>query len=217
MSAKILISGVSNSGKTSLLKTLKDAVVLSRDGKKFPFPMYHTNLKDFSNIEECIEEMYEFIERYKEKLGDYPKTIAIDSVSRLATEIENNCDNTFNGFEVWKNVSQQMNTLRLAIEDMTNIANVVIIAHSITGDDGKTTEVSKGSFAKAGGFLSTVDYALFTQVKKNTYTVVHKNHTMARTLLTELPEQQEASEFNLQDYIDLINKETVDSSKWQLQ
>ena len=33
--AKLLITGLSNSGKTTLLKTLKDVLVVSRDGKPF--------------------------------------------------------------------------------------------------------------------------------------------------------------------------------------
>lgn len=36
MAIKLLISGESNSGKTSLTKDLKDTLVVSYDGKKYP-------------------------------------------------------------------------------------------------------------------------------------------------------------------------------------
>jgi len=43
---KMLISSLPNIGKTTLLQTLDDVLVIARDGKKYPFPQAHVNVED---------------------------------------------------------------------------------------------------------------------------------------------------------------------------
>ena len=46
--------------------------------------------------------------------------------------------------------------------------NVVIIAHAVyDAESGSYTETCKGNFARTGGYLSTVDYAIYIELKGN--------------------------------------------------
>lgn len=85
MSVKLLISGESNSGKTTLTKSLdpKETLVISHDGKNFAFPIPHVNIADFTTTQELLSIITEKITSFKEKLGHYPSTIVIDSVSKV--------------------------------------------------------------------------------------------------------------------------------------
>ena len=53
--AKLLITGMPNTGKTTLLKTLQNALVISRDGKPFSLELPHVNVFDYKTIEEFLD------------------------------------------------------------------------------------------------------------------------------------------------------------------
>ena len=67
---KLLLSGAPNSGKTSLLQTLTDVLVIARDGKRYPFKQPHVNVPDFIYAQEVIELITEKIGVFEEKHGD---------------------------------------------------------------------------------------------------------------------------------------------------
>ena len=204
--ARLLITGVSNSGKTTLLKTLKDVLVVSRDGKPFSLPLPHFNVPDFESINEVLDLLCEKLDTYTKKFGKSPKTIAFDSVSRIFTDIEKNCDRKYKGFDVWKNVNKEINILVDAINQMEQEGyNIVLIAHCVWDEKtGKYIETAKGSFAKVGGFLSIVDNAINVDKIGREYTVTLKGHNLSRTLLPIEHDKIPASEFNLQEYLDKI-------------
>ena len=53
--AKIIIYGLSNTGKTTLLNTLdENSLIISFDGKKFPLSLPHVNLQEFSFVEDFL-------------------------------------------------------------------------------------------------------------------------------------------------------------------
>ena len=217
--AKCLITGLSNSGKTSLLKPLKDCLVVSRDGKPFSLELPHYNVDDFENIDELLSGLVQKLENYKTKYGDYPKTIVFDSVSRIFTDIETNCSRRYKGFDVWSNVNKEINLFTDAINNMTLSGyNIVIIAHC-TWDEkaGRYIETCKGSFAKIGGFLSIVDYALNIDIVGKKRIISHRGMALSRTLLDEMPDKQDANEFNLQEYLEKINsKSNTVTEKWSI-
>lgn len=206
--SKILITGLANSGKTTLLKSLRNALVLSRDGKPFSLPMPHFNVPDFTTIDEVITLLSEKLEAYKNKIGDYPETIAFDSVSRIFTDIETSCSRRFKGFDVWSNVNKEINTLLDAINEMDSAGyNIILVAHCVWDEKlGKYIETCKGSFAKTGGFLSSVDYALNIDLSGKKRIITHRGMSLARTLIDDIPDKQEVTEFNLQEYLDKVTK-----------
>ena len=219
MSAKILITGMPNTGKTTLLKPLKNALVMARDGKPFSLELPHVNVSEFKNIDEFLNLLEEKLEAYNAKMGNYPDTIVFDSVSRIFTDIETSCSKRFNGFDVWSNVNKEINKFLEAISTLQeNGFNVVLIAHAVWDEKaGKFIETCKGSFAKIGGFLSTVDYALNIDVVGSKRLITHRGTSLSRTLLDDIPDKESASDFNLQTYIDKIKaKAGVVSEKWSI-
>ena len=218
-SAKILITGLPNTGKTTLLKTLENAFVVSRDGKPFSPPMPHFNVPEYVKIDDLLDMVQEKLTIYEEKFKKSPDTICFDSVSRIFTDIETSCSKRFKGYEVWSNVNREINTFLEAINQMLDSGyNVVLIAHAVwDGDAKKYIETCKGSFAKTGGFLSVVDYALNIDIVGNRHIVTHRGSNLARTLVDEIPDKQDAKDFNLQDYLNQIKgKATEVQEQWSI-
>ena len=219
MPAKLLITGLANTGKTSMLKSLENVLVFSRDGKPFPLELHHTNVPDYKNIDELLDLVQEKLEAYNDKMGKHPDTIVFDSVSRIFTDVENNCQNRFTGYDIWTNTNIQINRFVAAVNDLMEVGyNVILIAHAVFDVDAKKfIETCKGSFAKTGGFLSTVDYAINIDIVGNKRIVTYKGIHLSRTLLEDVPEKEDVNNFNLQDYVNKIKgKSEVVSKEWSI-
>ena len=216
--AKILITGMPNTGKTSLLKPLQNALVISRDGKPFSLELPHVNVPDYKTIKEFLDIVQNKIEAYENRFSKSPDTIVFDSVSRVFTDIETSCSKRFSGYDVWSNVNKEINTFLSSITEMQEGGfNIVLIAHAVWDENAKKyIETCKGSFAKIGGFLSTVDYAMNIDIVGNKHILRHKGNSLSRTLL-DMPEKEEANNFNLQSYLDKIKeKSNVVTEKWSI-
>ena len=208
MSVKLLISAEANSGKTTLTKTLKDALVVSHDGKKFPFAVPHVMVDSFQTTNDLITTINDKIVAYKEKFGSYPKTIVFDSVSKIFDTILDACNKKYTGFNIYSNLSNEVNALTAYIQNtlIASDMNVVLISHAIYDQDtAKYNLVGKGDFAKRGGFLSEVDQAIFLETKANKRTIHFRSTKFpARTLAEDDPDSIDVAVFNLQDYIDKL-------------
>lgn len=208
MSVKLLISAEANSGKTTLTKTLKDALVVSHDGKKFPFAVPHVMVDSFQTTNDLIAIINDKIVAYKEKFGSYPKTIVFDSVSKIFDTILDACNKKYTGFNIYSNLSNEVNALTAYIQNtlIASDMNVVLISHAIYDQDtAKYNLVGKGDFAKRGGFLSEVDQAIFLETKANKRTIHFRSTKFpARTLAEDDPDSIDVAVFNLQDYIDKL-------------
>lgn len=218
MPAKILITGMPNTGKTTLLKSLKNVLVFARDGKPFSLSIPHTNVTEFTTMKDFLSLVQEKLETYNEKKGEYPETIVFDSVSRIFTDVETSCSKRFNGYEVWANVNKEIQMFLEAINSMQEGGfNVVLIAHAVWDENAKKyIETCKGSFAKVGGFLSTVDYALNIDIVGNKRIITHKGTNLSRTLLEDIPDKEDANSFNLQNYIDKIKTKANEVVEWSI-
>lgn len=220
MSAKVLITGMPNTGKTTLLKNLKDVLVVARDGKPFSLELPHFNVPEYNKINDLLDMLEEKLEAYKTKFKQYPNTIVFDSVSRIFTDIETSCSKRFNGYEVWANVNKEINTFLDAINTLQEDSgfNIVLVAHAVWDENAKKyIETCKGSFAKIGGFLSTVDYAINIDIVGNKRILTHRGTNLSRTLLEDMPEKEDANNFNLQTYLDKIRaKSEVVTEKWSI-
>ena len=208
MSVKLLISAESNSGKTTLTKLLKDALVVSHDGKKYPFAVPHIMVDTFDSTASLIALINEKILAYKEKFKVYPKTVVFDSVSKIFDTILNNCSSKHTGFKIYSELDAEITMLTSYIQNtlIASNMNVVFISHAIWDQDtAKFNLVGKGSFAKRGGFLAETDEAIFIETK-NGKRILHFRSTKfpARTLTTDVPDSQPSDDFNLQTHLEML-------------
>lgn len=219
MAFKLLISGESNSGKTSLTKNLENSLVISHDGKKYPFQIPHATISDFTTADELIAFVEEKALAYKEKFGSLPDTIVFDSVSRIYETMDHSCNKRFTGFKVYSELNLDIGRFADFLEQLvSNGVNVIIISHAIyDADAGKFVLVGKGSFNKLGGFLSVVDNGIFLETK-NGKRIIHYRSTKfpARTLLEDLPDSVPLDQFELQTHLEQLAKTSADASEFEL-
>ena len=216
MSVKLLISGESNAGKTTLTKSLVDTLVVSHDGKKYGFPVPHITVPTFDSTADLIELVNSKIVAYKDKFGSYPKTVVFDSVSKIFDTMHNNCNNKYTGYKIYGGLDKEISAFTTYIENtlIASNMNVILISHALYDPDtAKYTLVGKGSFSKKGGFLSEVDQAIFIEAKAAKRLVHFRSSKFpARTLQDDDPDSIDVAKFNLQDYVTKLasTQESVD-------
>lgn len=220
MTVKLLIAAEANSGKTTLTKTLKNSLVISHDGKRYPFKVPHALISTFDSVAELINIVTDKIETYKEKFNAYPETVVFDSVSKVFDTIHSNCNEKYKGFTIYSELDKEILSLTSFIENsiIASGINVVLISHAIyEPDTAKYNLVGKGSFAKRGGFLAEVDEAIFIEVKNNRR-IAHLRSTKfpARSLQDSLPDSIDVDEFNLQDHINTLAGNAIEVDEYQL-
>lgn len=209
MAVKLLISAETNSGKTTLVKPLKDTLVIAHDGKKFPFEIPHVNVNDFSNVDNFIDLINETIVSYKERFGDYPKTIVFDSVSKIFDTIADNCNNKYSGYDIHTGVNTEVCKFAHYLEDTIAASeiNLVLISHAIYDPDNSRYKlIATGSFARRGAFLAEVNDSIFIEIK-GSKRIIHFRSTKfpARTLQEDLPNTVSVEKFNLNDHIEMLS------------
>jgi len=152
MAVKILISAEANSGKTTLTKNLKNSLVVSHDGKRYPFPVPHVLVPSFDNVQELIDTTIQKIEAYNEKFNSYPDTIVFDSVSKIFDTIHANCNEKYKGFVIYSELDKEIVTFTSFIENslIASNMNVVLISHALyDSDTAKYNLVGKGRMGLA--------------------------------------------------------------------
>ena len=152
MTAKLLISAEANAGKTTLTKDLENSLVISHDGKRYPFKVPHVLVPTFDHIESFLELVTEKIETYNEKFGKYPKTIVFDSVSKIFDTIHANCNEKYKNFTIYSELDKEITTFTSFIEDsiIASGIDVVLISHALyDADTAKYNLVGKGQMGLA--------------------------------------------------------------------
>ena len=216
MSVKLLISAESNSGKTTLTKDLQNSLIVSHDGKKYPFPVPHVMVDSFDSAQGLISLVNDKIVAYKEKFNAYPKTVVFDSVSKIFDTLLDNNNAKHTGFKIYSELNKEVHEFTDYIQNtlIASDINVVLISHALYDQDtAKYNLIGKGDFQKRGGFLAEVDQAIFLETKNNKR-IVHFRSTKfpARTLRTADPDNINVDEFSLQDYVTAlaVEQESVD-------
>ena len=209
MSIKLVISGLSNAGKTTLTRSLTDSLVVSYDGKQYPYPVPHVMINTFATIGELINTINDKIVAYKERYGKYPSTVVFDSVSKIMDTCLDNCSAKETGFKVYSRLNSEIHELTEYIQNtlIASDINVVIISHALyDADTAMYSLIGKGDFAKRGSFLAETDYALFVETKSNKR-IIHFRSTKfpARTLCEDDPDSVSVDDFNLQTYLDKLS------------
>lgn len=149
---KILISAEANGGKTTLTKDLKDSLVISHDGKKYPYPIPHVMVPTFGSAIELEELVADKINSYKERYNEYPSTLVFDSVSKIFETMNNNCNEKFKGFTIYSELDKEIRAFTSFIENsiIASGINVVLISHALyDSETAKYSLVGKGQMGLA--------------------------------------------------------------------
>lgn len=216
---KMLVSGITNSGKTSLLQSLEDVLVIARDGKKYPFAQPHVNVPDFTNINTLIDLIVEKVEAYEKKIGKMPKTLAVDSISKILLDIEGYVLEQVKSFPYGKVNTEIKKFVDFIERDMATTFNVVLVSHALYNEDtsGYNLVNAGGSYGKKGGMLSEVDEAVFLEVKGKKRIIHYRNSKMAsRTVMADLPDSVPLEEFDLQKHLTLLQSKQSKAAEWSL-
>lgn len=90
MPAKVLISGLPNVGKSTLVKDLNPEVTLliSRDGKRSSLKVPKKTIEDFNDVDDLINQITDAVSTFIEKHDRNPDNIVIDSISKIFLDIE---------------------------------------------------------------------------------------------------------------------------------
>lgn len=149
---KLLVSSLPNIGKTTLLQTLEDVLVIARDGKRYPFPQAHVNVPDFTSADELINLIVEKVEAYEDKMGKLPKTIAIDSISKILLDIEGYTLEQVKSFPYGKVNTEIKKVVDFIERDMAPNFNIVLVSHALYNEDvsGYALVNAGGSYGKKG-------------------------------------------------------------------
>lgn len=221
MGVKILISALPNMGKTTLLEPLEEVLVISRDGKAYPFPQPHKNVPDFKTVDELILIITNTIKAYKAANKDErAKTIVFDSISKILLDIEAETLLRVSSFP-YGVINIEIKKLMDFIERrLVPNYNIVFVSHAIhdADADGFNLVNAGGSWGKKGGVISEVDHAVFLDMKgKKRIVTLRDPAKLSRTLgLKDLPNSMPAADFNLQDHITKLEASLDTASRWSL-
>jgi len=216
---KILVSSLPNIGKTTLLKDLTDVLVIARDGKKYPFEQPHVNVPDFTSAEQLIDLIVAKVEAYEDKMGELPKTVAIDSISKILLDIEGYTLEQVKSFPYGKVNTEIKKVVDFIERDMVTNFNIILVSHALYNEDvsGYALVNAGGSYGKKGGMLSEVDEAIFVELKGKKRIINFRNSKMcSRTTMADLPETMPIEEFNLQTHLELLRAKQGKAEKWSL-
>jgi len=216
---KLLVSSLPNIGKTSLLKPLTDTLVIARDGKAFPFAIPHVNVPDFTSVDQLIDLIVEKVNVYEETVGVQPKTIAIDSISKIILDIEGYVLEQVKSFPYSKVNTEIKKFVDFIERDMAPNFNVVLVSHAIYNEEnsGYSLVNAGGSYGKKGGILSEVDEAVFIELRGKKRIVHFRNSKMvSRTTEAGLPDNMPIEDFNLQKHLDSLTEKQSEAEKWSL-
>ena len=204
---KVLVNGLPMIGKTTVLQSLTDVLVIARDGKRYPFPQPHVNVPDFETAEELINVITDKINAYEEKMGKLPKTIVIDSISKILLDLEGNVLARVKSFPYGVVNTEIKQIVDFIERDLADTFNVVLVSHVLYDEDtvGYKLVNAGGSWGKKGGIISEVDEAVFIELKGKKRILHYRNPKMlARTTITDLPDSVPLEEFNLQSHLDML-------------
>jgi hypothetical protein len=217
---KLGIVAMEASGKTTLVSNLDDALIVSTDNKAFRGKVAHFRYSQYEGLEAFTGTIIDKLEAYKEKYGKYPRTLVIDSVTHLANNMEKWANDKFTGYTIWSALSKDILGFNAFLEEEIIPAgiNVVFTAHTqYDVDTAKYKIASPGSFGKNGSWLSVTDHAIFIEVKGSKRIVHHRTPKYpCRTLLSDLPDSEDMSNYDINKHIDMLEAEVTESEEWSL-
>jgi len=208
------------SGKTTLVSQLKDALVVSTDNKAFKGKVPHYRYSTYNGLEDFINTLSEKVEAYETKYNKLPKTIVIDSITHLQNNMERWANEKFTGFNIYSALGKDILGINAFFEEDLIPAgiNVVITAHTQYDPDTAKYKIhSPGSFGKNGSWSSVWDEGLFIEVKTGKRLIHFRTSKFpCRTLQSELPDNIDIKDFDINKHIELLENASSESEEWTI-
>jgi hypothetical protein len=235
--AKLLISGLENTGKTSLLKSLppEETFVIAVDEKEFKLPLPHSNVFGFESMDEFIngaeyldeesgetvrvEGIYDKLDKFVALKGKLPRYLVIDTVSRVNMITYDNLNaTTKDNFKLYAMLDNEIKQFRDMISKVNqNGISLILLSHAMYDEkQGKFRLTGSGKFAKEGGYVAVTDDSLYIDRKGKKRTVYLRGHDLSRTLHEELPDSVEADDFNLFEHMKVLEAQLSNVETFKL-
>lgn len=217
--SKLLITGLESTGKTTLTSKLEKALMVSVDGKAYPFARPHYRPEKYSGLPNFKNELIQKLKSYKAKYGERPQTVVFDTVTKLYENMYKYAQANFKGFDVHNTISNETLSFNDLIEELliANGVNVVIIAHVVYDEKtSRYTVPATGQFKNSGSWLSLVDNASFVHVQGNTRMISHTELKYPCRTTVEMDKVQKVDDYDINTHIAKLEKSQGDNSEFAL-
>jgi len=203
---KILYTGLENTGKTTLTSYIEDAMVIGIDSKPYPYAIPHYEVREFHGVVDFKNTLVEKIKAYKEKFGKYPKTVVLDTVTKLYELIYLWAEDNYKGFDVHNAISKSTLQLNGMLDKLLvdRGINLVVVAHvQFDQNTNRFIVPATGKFKDSGSWLSVVDEASYVHVLGNERWISHKEikFPCRSTLGQDLPDKDLLSNYDINEHI----------------
>ena len=217
--SKLLIVGQENSGKTTITSKLDKALVVSIDGKTYPYKVAHYKPATYTGLTNFKDELISKLKAYKEKFGERPHTVVFDTVTKLYENMYKYAQKNFKGFDVHNTISTETLGFNDMIEDflIKNGVNVVIVAHVIYDEStSRFTVPATGQFAKTGSWLSLTDNASFVYSQGNTRMISHTELKYPCRSTVDMPKNQKLDDYCINEHMAKLEEVRAGNSDYVL-
>lgn len=216
---KFLVVAKEATGKTTLISTLEDALVVSTDNKAFTGKVPHFRYSEYEGLKHLQDTIIAKVQAYEAKFGKLPKNLVIDSVTHLANNMERYANDKFTGFNVYANLGKDILAFNHFLETQVIPAgmNVILTSHcQFNSDTGRYEIASPGQFGKNGSWLSVVDNSIFIEIKGQKR-IVHTNSMKfpARSNV-DMPESIDMTDYNLNTHIETLESASMEAADYEI-
>lgn len=226
MAIKVLISGYENTGKSTLISKIKNALIINCDNKEFTIEAIHANYVKWKGSKDFSDFVNSKIVAYKEKFNELPKVVVFDTITHLYGNMTNYHNNTLQGFNIHSATERETKAINNYINDVliAKGINVVVVAHTrIDEKTDKHTIPASGSFRNEGSWLSIVNEAIYIErglnkEKKIVHIVWLKTDGRypVRSLLDHKDDCVDFDSFDVNKWLDSITNVVAKNEKFRL-
>jgi len=217
---KLLVCGFEATGKSTITSQIRDALVINFDRKEYGFKVPHVNIPTYAGLDDLINTINTKVGIYKEKFGELPHTIVLDTVTQFYSAMQKYNGEVYKGFDIHTMNNKDTLALNGYIEDVliSNGVNVVIVAHTVyDADTSRHIIPASGQFAKAGSWLSVVNDSIFLERKSGKIVVHTKSMKFpARTTLPDMEASVPMEDYDINKHIDRLAGAKIAAAEFEI-
>jgi hypothetical protein len=213
---KLLITGLENTGKTTMTSDITDGMVIAVDGKPYPYNVPHYEVREYLGVTEFKATLVEKVKSYKAKYGNLPKTVVLDTVTKLYELIYLWAEENYKGFDVHNAISKQTLLMNAMLDKLLidKGINLVIVAHvQFDVNTSRYIVPATGKFKESGSWLSVVDEASYVHILGTERMVAHSDIKFpCRTTLCDMKTTR-VDDYMINDHITQLEERADHKAK----